>query len=160
MPNLTAVLEGEDAPTVEELAKSVCIALDGTGAVPAGIFITYDVDNIDGGGFEWTAPNGTWINQVLSAAGGYQLSFDGDAIPIKFEVTENAHRFTSNVNGLYLDNERVLVSDTSITAGSDAITNIVSLLQAEYNGIGTKGPTTLYIVTDTPKIYLGDTVIL
>ena len=152
MPNLTDLLEAEDLETIRSIAWDI----------PTTRFVTYDVSDIAGSGFEWTADGGTWTNQVLLAAGGYQLAFDtGTGPSVKFEITENAHRFTSNVNGLFLDNEQVLVSDTSITSGSDAITNLVSLTDTEYAGIGTKGTTTLYIVTGvTPKIYLGDTVIL
>lgn len=41
----------------------------------------------------------------------------------------------------------VPASDPSGVAGADAITNIISLTQAEYDAIGTKSATTLYVVT-------------
>ena len=42
---------------------------------------------------------------------------------------------------------KMVISDTTGIAGADAITNIVSLTQAEYDAIGTKNATTLYVVT-------------
>lgn len=39
-------------------------------------------------------------------------------------------------------------SDTAGITGADAITNIVSLTQAEYNAIGAPSATTYYIITD------------
>ena len=39
-------------------------------------------------------------------------------------------------------------SDPTGIAGADAITNIVSLTQAEYDAIGSPSASTLYIITD------------
>ena len=38
-------------------------------------------------------------------------------------------------------------SDVTCITGADAVTNIVSLTQAEYDAIGTPNPSTLYIIT-------------
>ena len=40
------------------------------------------------------------------------------------------------------------LTDPSGVTGADAVTNIISLTQAEYNAIGTPGASTLYILTD------------
>ena len=40
------------------------------------------------------------------------------------------------------------LTDPSGVTGADAVTNIISLTQAEYNAIGTPGASTLYIITD------------
>lgn len=41
-----------------------------------------------------------------------------------------------------------VLSDTTGITGADAVTNIVSLTQAEYNAIGSPSASTLYIITD------------
>jgi hypothetical protein len=41
-----------------------------------------------------------------------------------------------------------VISNPSGVTGADAITNIMSLTQAEYNAIGSPDPTTLFIITD------------
>lgn len=41
-----------------------------------------------------------------------------------------------------------LVSDVAGIAGAEAVTNLVSLTQAEYDAIGTPSATTLYVITD------------
>ena len=41
-----------------------------------------------------------------------------------------------------------IVSDPSGITGADAITNIMSLTQAEYHAIGFPNATTLYVITD------------
>lgn len=43
---------------------------------------------------------------------------------------------------------KAVQSDNSGVAGADAITNIVSLTQGEYDAIGTPDSTTLYYITD------------
>jgi hypothetical protein len=45
-------------------------------------------------------------------------------------------------------NLKVPASDVTGITGADAITNIVSLTQAEYNAIGSPSATTLYCITD------------
>ena len=41
----------------------------------------------------------------------------------------------------------VPASDPAGVTGADAVSNIISLTQAEYDAIGTKSATTLYVVT-------------
>jgi hypothetical protein len=41
-----------------------------------------------------------------------------------------------------------VVSDTSAGSGSDAVNNIVSLTQAEYDAIGSPDAATLFLITD------------
>jgi hypothetical protein len=41
-----------------------------------------------------------------------------------------------------------VVSNTAGITGADAITNVVSLTQAEYNAISVKNAATLYVITD------------
>jgi hypothetical protein len=41
----------------------------------------------------------------------------------------------------------VVLSDPSGITGADAVTNIISLTQAEYDAIATPSATTLYVIT-------------
>jgi hypothetical protein len=43
---------------------------------------------------------------------------------------------------------KMVVSDTTGITGADAITNIVSMTQAEYDAIGTPDAATLYVITE------------
>lgn len=43
---------------------------------------------------------------------------------------------------------KMIVSDTTGITGADAVTNIVSLTQAEYDAIGSPDASTFYIITD------------
>ena len=162
MPNLTDVLNDEDQGTVEEIAKFVCLPLGGGTmeedfTMPVTKYINYAVSDTEESGHKWVAPNGTWTMQVFHST-GYRLDFGTD---VMFEIAENAKRFTSGVNGLTLDNHPILVSDDSGITGSPVeLKNIISLIQTEYNAIGTPSATTFYIVTDTKKLYLGTIVIL
>jgi hypothetical protein len=42
----------------------------------------------------------------------------------------------------------LVISSTTGITGADAVTNIVSLTQAEYNAIGSPSATTLFLITD------------
>jgi len=136
----------EDQETVEEIAKGVCLPLDGSAPMEADLsmpvltYITYDVSNTEESGFKWIAPNGDWTTSAIHST-GYVMEFDGD---ILFEVYENAGRLSNRNTGLFWENERVLVSDPNVS-GADAITNIMSLTQAEYNAI-TPDADTLYVI--------------
>lgn len=51
------------------------------------------------------------------------------------------------VSGLLTALNLRVKSDTTGVTGADAITNMISLTQAEYDAIGTKSSTTLYVIT-------------
>lgn len=139
MPNLTDVLETEDEVTVEEIAKAVCIPLIG-GTLPTNAWINFTVDDTDESGFRWTAPNGIWEAKA-SHGTGYTFTFDS---AILFEIAENAKKLESDINGLHWDGGRLLPSDP--LASADAIVNIMTLTQAEYDAIGTPDEFTLYVI--------------
>jgi hypothetical protein len=42
----------------------------------------------------------------------------------------------------------LVISNTTGITGADAVTNIVSLTQAEYNAIGSPDAATLFLITD------------
>jgi hypothetical protein len=60
---------------------------------------------------------------------------------------------TTTTDGLMAAADKVklnaaVVSDTTGITGADAVVNIVSLTQAEYDAIATPSATTLYVITD------------
>jgi hypothetical protein len=57
----------------------------------------------------------------------------------------NTTDFATSAQGALADT--AVQSDPTGVTGADAITNIISLTQAEYDAIGTKNASTLYIVT-------------
>ncbi len=52
----------------------------------------------------------------------------------------------------------VVFSDTTVLAGSDPITNIIAVSQAQYDALGTPDPTTFYVIKDAPEVSGGLTV--
>ena len=141
MPNLTDVLNGEDENTIHVNAKEVCLPLDGTGEMDEGSYVILNVGDTIPSGFKVIATNGNWLDKYIHST-GKQVSFGGN---IKFEITENAGRLTNNVNGLWWENKQVLVSNPNVS-GADAVTNIMSLTQNQYDSIGTPNATTLYLI--------------
>jgi hypothetical protein len=66
---------------------------------------------------------------------------------------ENVGAFATAAQGTKADSavqpeaiEKMVTSNTTGITGADAITNIVSLTQAEYDAIGSKSATTLYVI--------------
>jgi hypothetical protein len=57
-------------------------------------------------------------------------------------------RVNSGATGLEYFTSQAIVSNTTGITGADAVTNIVSLTQAEYNAIGSPDAATLYLITD------------
>jgi len=57
-------------------------------------------------------------------------------------------RVNSGATGLEYFTSQAIVSNTTGITGADAVTNIVSLTQAEYNAIGSPNAATLYLITD------------
>ena len=75
----------------------------------------------------------------------------------RFRVGSNGDIFgnaaTTSVAGLMAATDKVkldaaVISDPTGITGADAVTNIVSLTQAEYDAIATPSATTLYVITD------------
>lgn len=142
MPNLTDVLEDEDEITVQNIAKGVCLPLVG-GTLPTNAFINFTVDDTNQSGYTWTAPNGTWTSKTTHGT-GYTFDFNtGTGADIKFEIHEDAGRLSNRDDGVFWENERVLVS--APIASADAITNIMELTQTEYDAI-TPVASTLYVI--------------
>ena len=146
MPNLTDVLNdiNEDKPTVEELAKGVCIPLAG-GTLPTLAFINFTVSDTEQSGYTWTAPNGTWEAKATHGGTGYTFGFGPIGSPVnKLRIWETALGLVLTNSALTWDGERVLVSNP--IASADAVTNIMSLTQTEYDAIGTPDDSTLYVI--------------
>jgi hypothetical protein len=57
-------------------------------------------------------------------------------------------RVNSGATALEYFTSQAIVSNTTGITGADAVTNIVSLTQAEYNAIGSPNAATLYLITD------------
>ena len=144
MPNLTDVLNDilEDKPTVEEIAKGVCIPLVG-GTLPTNAYVNFTVSDTEQSGFTWTAPLGTWTSKATHST-GYTLGFDGAGSATKLGIWEDALGLILTNSALTWDGERVLVSNP--IASADAVTNIMSLTQTEYDAIGTPDDSTLYVI--------------
>jgi len=142
MPNLTDVLNTEDEQTVEELALQVCIGRDGSNVMDVGKSIGFQVTDLNPAGFEWTAPNGDWVDTVVHGTGRV-LTFDGDT---RFLIAENALPISATVNGFYMDGGRLVPSNPSGITGAGVITNTVYMTTVDYNAIVTKDPTTLYVL--------------
>lgn len=69
---------------------------------------------------------------------GQQLKDTLDAIDTKLDGIEDGA--TANPNAV--------ASDPSGITGADAVANIVSLTQAEYDAIGSPDAATVYVITD------------
>lgn len=144
MPNLTDVLlsELEDKPTVENLAMGVCIALYGENRLMTNTWLQFDMSTTTTGGLEWLAPNGDWELFASHDTSSFSFKFNG---AYKFQIEEDSGLLSNRSTGLYWNNDRVLVSNPNVT-GSSAITNIMELTQAEYDGITTPDDSTMYVV--------------
>lgn len=83
------------------------------------------------------------LDQIATAIGGVDFgSYFNTTIStgsgINFEYSSGNNNLTINSSGI--------VSNTLVVSGSDRITNIISLSQAEYDAIAIKDPTTLYFI--------------
>jgi len=146
MPNLTDVLEDEDKSTVEEIAKLVCLPIAGgtmvgSIGIPVLKWVDFAGTQTETSGFRWTLPNGIWTSQAIHGT-GFVFGFDSD---IKFDILPDAGRLSNRNAGLYWENEKVLVS--APIASADAVENIMSLTQTDYDLIGSPVATTLYVIT-------------
>lgn len=66
---------------------------------------------------------------------------------LRDRATHTGAQAISTVTGLQTALDGKVASDPTGITGADAITNIVSLTQAEYDAIGTPSATTFYVVT-------------
>ena len=78
----------------------------------------------------------------------------GAEIKTLYEAEPDTNAFTdseqtklSGIEASATANPTAPDSDPTGVTGADAVTNIISLTQAEYDAIGTPGPSTLYIIT-------------
>ena len=80
------------------------------------------------------------INYLGGISGNVQAQLDGKTF------VGHAH-LISSVTGLQGALDLKIGSDPSVVSGADAVSNIISMSQAEYEAIGTPGASTLYIIT-------------
>jgi hypothetical protein len=92
--------------------------------------------------------------EVPAGATGNQVPRQGEVVPLAGGVTMTGLLTLSGAptapnhaaTKLYADTLPFLSSDPTGVTGAAAITNIISLAQADYDAIGTKDPTTLYLI--------------
>jgi hypothetical protein len=93
-------------------------------------------------------------NLSYDAAARVLASSTGDdaTLPVVSTSAAGLAPATGTPTGRYLRDDgtwaAAIASNTAGITGADAITNIVSLTQAEYNAIASPNATTLYVITD------------
>ena len=100
------------------------------------------------------------LGLVASGSGDTPLNLSGGTLTAgNLVLTDNTgaetatfdaqSKLTANRTVSLTDRSGAMVlSDTTVATGADAVTNIVSLTQAEYNAIGSPDAATLYLITD------------
>lgn len=89
---------------------------------------------------------------AISDVTGLQNELNGKQAAGSYAAASHSHAI-SDVTGLQtaLDGKQAsgsyITSDTTGISGADSITNIVSLTQAEYDALGSKSASTLYVIT-------------
>jgi hypothetical protein len=106
---------------------------------PNQIFL-YAFDSVD----ELRATQIVWPEL---ATGDFTITTPGGSGTLALTSQTNGSITTADVTGLDTELSLKLTTDPTGITGADALTNIVSLTQAEYNDIAIKSPTTLYIIT-------------
>lgn len=107
------------------------------------------LDDISGGG---SPTIGTSASDVLSITEGEINADDAGSDKLVFwDDSEGKLTHAELGSGLSISGNTissVITSDPTGVTGADAITNIISLTQSEYDAIATPSATTLYIITD------------
>ena len=95
------------------------------------------------------ATSGTLAINPMTTAGDIVVGGTSGA-PARLALGTAAQqlRVNSGATGLEYFTSQAIVSSTTGITGADAVTNIVSLTQAEYNAIGSPDAATLYLITD------------
>lgn len=97
--------------------------------------------------------NGQTGNVVLSTSNisegsnKYNVQSDWNSVSGLSQILNKPSLFSGVYNDLS-GKPPVVVSDPTGITGADALTNMVSLTQAEYDAIVSKSATTLYVITD------------
>lgn len=125
-PNYTTTAEAAAAAPVQSVAGR-------TGAVTLNKS-DVSLSNVD---------NTADVNKPVSTA--TQTALNGKANTAHTHVAADVTDFSAAADARISASNKVSSNITGIT-GADQITNIVSLTQAEYNAIGTKSATTLYVI--------------
>jgi len=94
---------------------------------------------------------GAEIDSAIAKVGGIEAgaevntvdSVNGETGTVVLDSDDIAEGSTNK----YLTGDEV-ISDTTGVTGADAITNVMSLTQSEYDAIGSPDSTTLYVITD------------
>jgi hypothetical protein len=89
---------------------------------------------------------GSETNEIVLGSGGIQIKASGG--PAVATIAPPTTLTTDRSYQLPNASGTLVVSSTTGITGSDAVTNIVSLTQAEYNAIGSPDAATLFLITD------------
>jgi hypothetical protein len=137
------------------------------------LLTTYELDEAEGSidflwdGYEWTygslsflrskpsrrltLPGSTGtlaLNPMISTGDLFVGGTFGAPARLALGTASQQLRVNSGATGLEYFTSQAIVSNTTGITGADAVTNIVSLTQAEYNAIGSPNATTLFLITD------------
>jgi hypothetical protein len=148
--SFTKFLKGNGSAVTEAdiVSANITDASDGsTPADPSGLVVKFNAS----GGLQ--TPGGvTFGENGLLEAGGLTLigSGTGSVFVVQIstpEYTDNRTIALPDASGtLALTSDITLTSDATEITGADAVTNIVTLTQAEYDALGAWNATTLYFV--------------
>jgi hypothetical protein len=86
----------------------------------------------------------SYIAGIITATPTNQTGYS--TIPVQITET-NGGEPTADTPVVLQINSATVLSDPTAATGADQITNMISLTQAEYDAIGTKSATTLYVIT-------------
>jgi hypothetical protein len=99
--------------------------------------------------FEYPDASGALALNPMTTAGDIVVGgTSGAPARLALGTASQQLRVNSGATGLEYFTSQAIVSNTTGITGADAVTNIVSLTQAEYNAIGSPNAATLYLITD------------
>jgi hypothetical protein len=99
--------------------------------------------------FEYPDASGALALNPMTTAGDIVVGgTSGAPARLALGTASQQLRVNSGATGLEYFTSQAIVSNTTGITGADAVTNIVSLTQAEYNAIGSPNAATLFLITD------------
>lgn len=134
----------ENANVDKRIAASVIKTYTNNGIASDTMTLTNKTFNANGAG------NSITNIETADIAAGSKSGLDSDLVTGTAGTSGNI--LVWNADGDAVDGGKVgsqlLLSNTSGVTGADAVTNIMSLTQSEYNAIGSPNASTFYIITD------------